>query len=93
MGYFEYGKNNDRYLKKKHLIKQVVEKVLPIAKALYPRYQLLFLYDNATCYLVFILDVLQVDEINKKSRSQQNFFKIGGILTVKKHLFYKRCCF
>lgn len=50
------------------MLKQVITKVLPIVEALYPGYQLLFLFDNVINYLVFALDVLQVDEISKKNR-------------------------
>ena len=39
---FEYGKNNDGYWDEIKLYKQVVEKALSIAKALYPGYSLCF---------------------------------------------------
>lgn len=68
--YFEYGKNNNRYWKGEYLLKHVVKKVLSIAKALYPGYQRLFLFDNVTSHLVFGSDALQVDEINKESEGQ-----------------------
>ena len=75
--YFEYGKNNDGYWKGENLLKQVVEKALPIAEALYPGYQLLFLFDNATSHSVFASDALQVDEMNKGSGGQQKFLRNG----------------
>lgn len=68
--YFEYGKNNDRYWKKEHLLKQVIKKTLFIIGILYLGYQLLFLFNNATNYFIFASDVLQVNEMNKKIGSQ-----------------------
>lgn len=56
--YFEYGKNNNGYKKKENLLKQVIEKALPIVKALYPGCQLLFLFENTTSYLVLVSDVI-----------------------------------
>ena len=50
---FEYGKNNNRYWDGAKLHKQVVSKALPIAKVLYPRYSLLFLFNNATNHLFY----------------------------------------
>ena len=62
------NKNNNKYWKEENLLKQVVEKTLPIAKVLYLGYQLLFLFDNAINYSVFISDTFQVDKMNKESR-------------------------
>lgn len=73
--FFEYGKNNEEYWTGEHLLKQVVKKAMPIKKALYPGYQLLFLFDNATSHLVFASDALQVDEINKGTGGQQKFLR------------------
>lgn len=39
---FKYRKNNKRYWDESELYKQVVNKTLPIAKALYPKYLFLF---------------------------------------------------
>ena len=62
---FEYGKNNDGYWDGAKLHKQVVEKALPIAEALYPGYSLCFLFDNATSHSVYAKDAFQVKEMNK----------------------------
>lgn len=75
--FFEYGKNNDGYWKGEHLLKQVVEKALPIGEALYPGYQLLFLFDNATSHSVYASDALQVDEMNKGIGGQQRYLRDG----------------
>lgn len=61
----EYGKNNNRYWDGAKLHKQVIEKALPIAEALYPGYSLCFLFDNATSHSVHAKDALQVKEMNK----------------------------
>lgn len=45
--------------------------MLPIAKALYPGYSLLFLFDNATSHSVYAKDALQVKNINKSCKGQQ----------------------
>ncbi len=55
---FEYRKNNDGYWNEARLHKQVVEKALPITEALYPRYSLCFLFDNATSHSVYAKDAL-----------------------------------
>lgn len=68
--FFEYSKNNNGYWKGENLLKQVVEKALLIAQALYLRYQSLFWFDNATSHSVFVLDAFQVDKINKGSGVQ-----------------------
>lgn len=57
---FEYGKNNDGYWDRAKLYKQVIDKALPIAEALYPGYFLFFLFDNATSHSVYAKDALQV---------------------------------
>lgn len=68
---FEYGKNNDDYWDGAKLYQQIVNKALPIAKALYLSYSLLFLFDNATSHSVYVKDALQVKDINKSSERKQ----------------------
>ena len=46
----------------------VSKKALPIKKALYPEYQLLFLLDNATSHLIYAKDALQAANMNKGLR-------------------------
>ena len=55
---FQYGKNNDGYWDGAKLYQKVVKKALSIAKALYPNYSLLFLFDNATSHFVYLKDAL-----------------------------------
>ena len=54
----EYGENNEDYWNEVKLVKQVKEKVLPIAKALYPGYLLLFLFVNTNSHSVYLTDAL-----------------------------------
>ena len=62
---FEYRKNNDGYWDEAKLHKQVVSKALPIAEAFYPKYSLLFLFDNTTSHSVYTKNAFQVQEMNK----------------------------
>lgn len=70
---FEYRKNNDGYWDKTKLHQQVVTKALLIAKALYPSYSLIFLFDNATSHSVYIRDTLRIGDININLRSKQSY--------------------
>ena len=63
--YFEYGKIEEGYWTGEHLLDQIVKKVLPIAKSLYPGYELLFMFNNATSHSIYAKDALQVAHINK----------------------------
>lgn len=62
---FECEKNNDGHWERAKLHHQVIKKALPIAEALYPRYSLLFLFNNVTSHSVYAKDALQVKDINK----------------------------
>lgn len=68
---FEYGKANERYWDGRKLHKQVVNKALPLAKALYPGYSLLFLFDNAISHSVYAQDALRTAQINKSPNCKQ----------------------
>ena len=68
---FEYGKNNDRYWDGPKLLKQVVEKAVPIAKAFYPGYSFLFMFDNATSHAVYAKNALCTRNMNKSSEGKQ----------------------
>lgn len=74
---FEFGKNNDGYWTGADLLKQVKEKALPIARALYPGYSLCFLFDNATSHSVFAPDALDVKGMGKGSGGKQSFLRDG----------------
>lgn len=91
---FEYEKSNEGYWDGFKLHKQVVNKVLPIAEALYPDYTLLFLFDNATSHFVFAQDALCTTQINKEIGRQQpwlcnGWFKKDGANIVQPMFFQK----
>lgn len=64
--YFKYGKMEKDYWTKEYLLDQIKTKALPIGKALYLKYELLFIFNNATNYAIYAKDVLQVIYINKR---------------------------
>ena len=68
---FKYEKTNEGYWDGSKLHKQVVNKALPIAEALYPGYSLLFLFDNATSHSVYIQNALRTAQMNKGIEGQQ----------------------
>lgn len=74
---FEYGKNNDGYWDGPKLLKQVIEKAIPIADALYPGYSLLFMFDNATSHAVYAKDALCTGGMNKGSGGNQPLLRDG----------------
>ncbi len=61
----EYEKNNDGYWDEIKLLRQVMEKALPIAESLYPGYSILFMFDNATSHSVYVEDALLAHKMNK----------------------------
>lgn len=69
---FEYRKSNKDYLDKPKLHKQVVNKAVLIAKALYLGYLHLFLFDNTTSYAVYADNVLTY--LNKSPGAKQTWF-------------------
>lgn len=74
---FEFGKNNQGYWTGADLLKQVKNKALPIAQALYPGYSLLFLFENATSHSVYGQDALQVKNMGKGPGGKQAFLRNG----------------
>ena len=56
---------------------QIINKTLPIAQSLYPGYELLFMFDNATSHSIYAKDVLQVAHMNKGPGGQQPFLQPG----------------
>lgn len=72
--YFEYGQE-ERYWERTHLLSQVKDQALLIATALYPGYQFLFLFDNATSHAIYSENTLRVSKINKGTGGQQLFLR------------------
>ncbi len=56
--HFEYGKTKERYWTGENLLDQIVKNALPIEEALYPCYEWLFLFDNATSHSIYAPDAL-----------------------------------
>ena len=54
---FKYGQENG-YWNKAKVVNQIWEKALPIAQALYPRYQIIFMFNNAKSHAVFAKDAV-----------------------------------
>lgn len=67
---FEYVKANKEYWDRSKLYHQVVNKGLPITEAFYLDYSHLFLFDNATSYLIYAKNVLRTIQMNKKIGSK-----------------------
>ena len=74
---FEFGNNNQGYWTGADLLKQVKNKVLPIAQAYYSGYSLLFLFNNTTSHSVYGQDALQVKNMGKGPGGKQTFLKDG----------------
>ena len=55
------------------MVKQVTEKALPIAQFLYPGYDLVFMFDNATSHSVYAEDALRVANMCLGEGHRQSF--------------------
>ena len=69
---FEYGQKDD-YWNEAKVVNQIWQKALPIAQALYPGYQIIFMFDNAKSHAVFAKKVLRVESISKRVGGVQSF--------------------
>lgn len=74
--FFEYGKEGGHW-DGERLLDQIVNKALPIAEALYPGYDLLFMFDNATSHLIYAKDALRTTHMNKGDGGNQPFLRNG----------------
>ena len=77
---FGYRKQNERYWDGGKLHRRVVNKVLPIAEALYPGYSPLFLLDNATSHSFYVEDALRTQNISKGIGGIEHDYIIDGIM-------------
>jgi len=73
---FEYG-NDEGHWDGAKLLQQIFDRALPIAEALYPGYELLFLFDNATSHSTYAEDALRTNKMNKGDGGQQSFLRNG----------------
>ena len=78
---FEYGKNNEGYWDGPKLLKQVINKAIPIAEALYPGYSFMFMFDNATSHAVYAENALCAGNMNKSSGGKQALLRDGWFET------------
>ena len=90
--YFQYGKMEEGYWTGKHLLDQIQTKALPIEEALYPEYELLFMFNNATSYAVYAKDALQVTHMNKGPGGQQPFLRAGWYKEVRREIITQEMC-
>lgn len=54
-----------------------------IIKIFYLKYLLLFLFDNKTNHFVYINSVLQVKNINKKTKNYKYNYIIDGLIAIE----------
>jgi len=91
--YFEYGKHEGHWDGQK-LLEQIEKKAIPIAEALYPGYQFIFLFDNATSHSVYAEDALLVSRMNKNDGGQQSLLRNGwykvGNMTIVQEMFHSK---
>jgi hypothetical protein len=89
--YFEYNQENGHW-DSHRLLEQIEKKALPIAKALYPGYQFVFLFDNATSHSVYADNALRVAKMNKGEGGQQPILRDGwykdGDTLIRQEMFY-----
>lgn len=71
--YFKYDKIEEGYWTVENLLDQIKTKALPIRKAFYLGYKLLFMFDNVTSHAIYTKNVLQVTYMNKRPGGQQLF--------------------
>ena len=72
---FEYRKNNKEYWNEPKLLKQVINKAISIAKAFYPGYSFIFIFDNTISHAVYAENALCAENINKSSGKKQALFR------------------
>lgn len=88
--YIQYSKIEERYWIDKHLLNQIKNKALSITKALYPGYELLFIFDNATGYAIYTKNILQIVQIKKDLESQQLFLQAKQYWNTSKKIISQR---
>jgi hypothetical protein len=91
--YFEYGQEEGHW-DGSMLLNQLKTKAIPIAEALYPGYQFLFLFDNATSHSVYAHDALVTKNMNKGEGGEQPILRNGwyddGNRVVVQEMFYNK---
>ena len=89
----EYGNDKGHWDGEK-LLHQILDRAVPIAEALYPGYELLFLFDNATSHSIYADDTLRTQKMNKGEGGEQPFLRDGwfkdGDTTCIQPMWYSR---
>jgi hypothetical protein len=75
--FYEYGATGKGYWDGEDLLQQVTEKALPIAQALYPGYEIVWIFDNATSHSVYKEDALRVNHMGLYPGGVQPFLRDG----------------
>jgi hypothetical protein len=91
--YFKYGQEEGHW-DGSMLLSQLKTKAIPIAEALYPGCQFLFLFDNATSHSVYAHDALIAKNMNKGEGGEQPLLRNGwyddGNRVVAQEMFYNK---
>lgn len=91
---FEYGREAGHW-KGKDLVEQLTKIAIPMAEAVYPGYQFLFLFDNSSNHGLFARDALRAQNLNLTSGGEQAFLRDGyyttenGMKTSQPMWYYK----
>jgi len=76
---FAFGTGSEGYWCGDEIIQQVTETIIPMFKVVYPGYQALFLFDNATSHSAFGEDALRVQDMNLDPGGKQSRMRPGYI--------------
>ena len=86
--YFEFGQD-EGYWDGKKLLDLIRNRTVPIFNALYPGYEALFLFNNATSHASFSEDALRVAKMSKGPGGQQAFLRDGWYMKDGQHIEQK----
>lgn len=73
---FEYGREAGHW-EGKDLVRHLTEIAIPMAEAVYPGYQFLFLFDNSSNHGLFASDALRASNMNLTPGGEQSFLRNG----------------
>ena len=74
--FFEYGREAGHW-EGKDLVKHLTEIAIPMAEAVYPGHQFLFLFDNSSNHGLFASDALRASNMNLTPGGEQSFLRNG----------------
>lgn len=73
---FEYGKESGHW-EGKDMVNHVLKVAIPMAEAVYPGYQFLFLFDNSANHGLYAENALRAQNMNLSSGGSQSFLRDG----------------